>query len=104
MAFCKKLFYTYNNMARFTVAPGAQKLGAKLPDGTVYLPNQRGSITVENPKHVAQLRRPNAASNLGLLHETVVAAGGGADRYCPQCVFNNQDWVAVCTRCGAPLE
>lgn len=92
-------------MARFVLPPGAT-LGAKMSsDGTVYLPNRRGSIEVDNPRHIAELRKSNVRHHYDMLKEgTQPVSANWPDRYCPKCLFNNAIWRDTCVRCNTELE
>jgi ribosomal protein S27AE len=76
-----------------------------MPDGTTYLPDRMGSIHVDNPVHVAQLRGSSMARALDL----VLEAGGGPRRTetkskeCPKCLFQAWAFTKECPRCGAKL-
>jgi ribosomal protein S27AE len=74
-------------------------------DSHVYPISRTGSIDVDNPKHIAELRGSSMARALDL----VIEVGGGPQRTqtqskeCPQCLFQAWSFTRECPRCGVIL-
>lgn len=76
--------------------------GATMEDGTVYRARRGGVMTVDDPSHVAAMKRdPRVADNIAV--ETFHAAPARG-RYCPTCHFSAWAWQVTCPRDGSPTK
>lgn len=88
-------------MAEFRVPPGC--MGFTMEAGGRYDASRSGRVSVDNPAHVAALRRSAAASG-GMLAEAVHGgAVGGASRECGTCGFIGYLWQAGCPKGHGPM-
>ena len=95
-------------MARVYTKPLHEKFGelrgitgATMEDGTVYKARRGGVMTVENPEHIAAMKRdPRVADNIAV--ETFHANVRG--RHCLSCGFSAWEWQLTCPKDGTPTE
>ena len=75
--------------------------GATMEDGTVYKARRGGVMTVENPDHIAAMKRdPRVMDNIAV--ETFHAQVHG--RHCPTCEFSAWPWQSECPKDGTPTK
>ena len=88
-------------MADFIVPKGST--GFRMEDGTRYDANRAGRIVVDNPAHVAAVKRASRNSGGAFSEGIVTGSLGGTSKVCQPCRFVGYAFSTTCPRCGGPL-
>ncbi len=79
--------------------------GVVMKDGTRYEVGRNGTVQIDEPRHLRELRKsPARGGNLEVQIEPPTLIVPGAEgRDCEKCGFSAWGWQRTCPRCGTAL-
>ena len=88
-------------MTQFVIPPSNYEV--KMKDGTKYRPNNRGTIEVENKRHIEEIKGSTAKNNLDMIKEKTWTPKGTDKEVpgtrCTKCLFFAYSFSSRCPRC-----
>jgi hypothetical protein len=84
---------------RVTVPPGCRGLDSR--DGTKYKATRSGTVTIDDDRHVSELKR---SGGLMLSSQETWSFGTKTGRWCASCGRMWNAWSVTCPKCGRDTE